>query len=385
MGKLIGILVSTWHWNACCYWGVALLEHGTLDSSRYGEDTWSPPAYVAQAQDLVTQYSYAFFWAVVVTSGIGWDIIPTSPVQVMFTTVAIVTGLLIYAIIIGSASSLLASLDTAESDLRSKMQEIKHLMRNRHVPKKLSAEIYDFYEYFLSCNSRAIDEYSVLSDLPQSLRSRLNIAINRQIIKNIPLFKDCTDGEMAALIEQLYQLVILPGEYVMEQGTVGHEMYFVVRGKLQVLRDTEVGYRIMLANRGEGDFFGEIALFEDTYRSASVKAMTYCDLLTLPREGFEFIQLHFPNISATLARAARRRKQTIDEVTYIETTTNEPDEENSEGSKIENGLSRKIQTKIVPKTSTDGDMSDSWQFRNKILNVDDDSFKPLVLSKAEEA
>ena len=171
----------------------------------------------------------------------------------------------------------------------------------------------------------------------------------------------------------------------MEQGTVGHEMYFVVRGKLQVLRDTEAGYRIMLANRGEGDFFGEIALFEDTYRSASVKAMTYCDLLTLPREGFEFIQLHFPNISATLARAARRRKQTIDEVTYIETTTNEPDEENSEGSKIENGLSRKIQTKIVPKTSTDGDMSDSWQFRNKILNVDDDSFKPLVLSKAEEA
>ena len=72
-------------------------------------------------------------------------------------------------------------------------------------------------------------------------------------------------------------------------------------------------------------------------------------------------------------------------MTYIETTTNEPDEENSEGSKIENGLSRKIQTKIVPKTSTDGDMSDSWQFRNKILNVDDDSFKPLVLSKAEEA
>lgn len=382
MGKLIGILVSTWHWIACCYWGVALLGHGTT-SSRYGEDTWSPPPYVAQANDLVTQYSYAFFWAVVVTSGIGWDIIPTSPVQVIFTTVAIVTGLLIYAIIIGSASSLLASLDTAESDRRSKMQEIKYLMRNRHVPKKLSAEIYDFYEYFLSCNSRAIDEYSVLSDLPQSLRSRLNIAINRQIIKNIPLFKDCTDAEMAALIEQLYQLVILPGEYVMEQGSVGHEMYFVVRGKLQVLRDTDAGYRIMLANRGEGDFFGEIALFEDTYRSASVKAISYCDLLTLPREGFEFIQLHFPNISATLARAARRRKKTIDEVIDIEnlgTGLEHDDSKSTEENKQEYSES---QTKIVPRKLNDNGPTDSWKFRDKILNVDDESFKPLVLDKTE--
>ena len=96
-------------------------------------------------------------------------------------------------------------------------------------------------------------------------------------------------------------------------------MDLVVRGKLQVLRDSETGYRVMLANRGEGDFFGEISLFEDTVRSASVKAITYCDLLTLPREGFEFVQLHFPKISATIAQAAARRMRTIDDVIEIET------------------------------------------------------------------
>ena len=308
MGKLIGILITTWHWLGCSYWFVAELEFG---NSRISEDAWIPPSHVWQSIHLGPQYAFSFFWAVVVTSGIGWDIIPSTSLQIVFTTFAIVTGLLIYAIIIGSASTLLANIDSQESERKNKMNEVKSLLRNRHVPKMLSSEIFEFYEYLLSCNNSSIDEYSILSELPQSLRSRLNIAINRQIIKSIPVFGNCTDSAMARLIEQLYQLVILPGEYVMEQNMPGNEMYFVVRGKLQVLRDTELGHRITMAKRGEGDFFGELALFEDQPRGASVKAITYCDLLTLPREGFEYLKIHFPSIIDTMRTAGDRRKKMI--------------------------------------------------------------------------
>ena len=319
MGKLVGILVTTWHWLGCFYWGVAELEYSDINQLH---DEWMPPSHIWQATSLGPQYAFAFFWAVVVTSGIGWDIIPNTSLQITFTTFAIVTGLLIYAIIIGSASTLLANLDSVESERKAKMNEVKSLLRNRHVPKALSSEIYEFFEYLLSCNNSNIDEYSILSELPQSLRSRLNIAINRQIIKSIPIFCDCSDHAMALLIEQLYQLVILPGEYVMEQGMPGNEMYFVVRGKLQVIRDSKEGHRVTMAKRGEGDFFGEIALFEDyeehkNLRWASVKALTYCDLLTLPREGFDFIKLHFPAIIDTMKTAAVRRKETIATVNKI--------------------------------------------------------------------
>ena len=314
MGKLVGILITTWHWLGCSYWGVAAMEHGT---NMISEDYWIPPARVWQSNTLGEQYAFAFFWAVVVTSGIGWDIIPSTTLQIVFTTFAIVTGLLIYAIIIGSASTLLANIDSAEAERKSKMNDVKSLLRTRHVPKNLSSEIFEFYEYLLSCNNTSIDENSILSELPQTLRSRLNIAINRQIIKSIPVFAECSDNAMALLIEQLYQLVILPGEYVMEQGNHGNEMYFVVRGKLQVLRDTVQGHRVTMARRGEGEFFGEIALFEDEPRRASVKAITYCDLLTLPREGFEFIKLHFPTIMDKVKTAAERRKISIQTVNSV--------------------------------------------------------------------
>jgi CRP-like cAMP-binding protein len=346
MGKLVGILVTTWHWLGCFYWGIAESEYGTIN---HVHDEWIPPPHVFQATSLGAQYAFAFFWAVVVTSGIGWDIIPNTTLQITFTTFAIVAGLLIYAIIIGSASTLLANMDSVESDRKAKMNEVKSLLRNRHVPKVLSSEIYEFFEYLLSCNNSSIDEYSILSELPQSLRSRLNIAINRQIIKSIPIFCQCSDHAMALLIEQLYQLVILPGEYVMEQGMPGNEMYFVVRGKLQVLRDTKQGHRITMAKRSEGEFFGEIALFEDAtqnknLRWASVKALTYCDLLTLPREGFEFVRKHFPSIVESMKTAAARRKETIETVKAVVLENQEHCETISaqHAGKINNAFSSKI-------------------------------------------
>jgi voltage-gated potassium channel len=178
-------------------------------------------------------------------------------------------------------------MDSVESDRKAKMNVVKSLLRNRHVQKVLSSEIYEFFEYLLSCNNSSIDEYSILSELPQSLRSRLNIAINRQIIKSIPIFCQCSDHAMALLIEQLYQLVILPGEYVMEQGMPGNEMYFVVRGKLQVLRDTKQGHRITMAKRSEGEFFGEIALIMNVPRTATVTATHLTRTARIPRDVFE--------------------------------------------------------------------------------------------------
>ena len=136
LAKLVGILIFTWHWLACCYWMIA-----TMSSPDLAADTWAPHRSILVSRDLNVQYAYAFFWSVVVTSGIGWDIIPETPLQIYFTTGAIVMGLLMYAIIIGSASTLLSNMDLVKSERKRKMNEIKAFMRHRKVPPKLADEI----------------------------------------------------------------------------------------------------------------------------------------------------------------------------------------------------------------------------------------------------
>ncbi len=59
-----------------------------------------------------SQYVRAYFWAVMVATGVGKDIIPATDVQFIFTTSAIIVGVLMYALIVGSVGTALSSIDT---------------------------------------------------------------------------------------------------------------------------------------------------------------------------------------------------------------------------------------------------------------------------------
>ena len=310
LAKLIGILVSTWHMLACCYWYVAM----NADKGESFGHQWVPPVEIASSQFLSLQYAHAFFWAVVVTSGIGWDIHPGTPTQVYFTTVAIVTGLLMYAIIIGSASTLLSNLDVVQQERKRKLDEIKAYLSHRKVGKQLREEIFEFYEYLFSCNVNSFKESNVLSELPPSLQIKLSVAVNRQVVNSVPLFHDCSEDVLASVIEQLYQIVMLPGEYACEQGDAGEEMYFIVRGRVQIIYECEKGIRKELAIRKDGDFFGETALINNQVRSASAKALTYCDMLVLSRSGFDYIKEQHEGVFNTVEQASSRRETIVEKL-----------------------------------------------------------------------
>lgn len=79
--------------------------------------------------------------------------------------------------------------------------------------------------------------------------------------------------------------VYRPGEVIVRQGEVGDCMYVIQSGKVEVVREHE-GKEIRLAELGEGDFFGEMALFEKDVRSATVRPLGDVRALTVDRKMF---------------------------------------------------------------------------------------------------
>ena len=148
-----------------------------------------------------------------------------------------------------------------------------------------------------------------------TLRTKLNIAVNKQIISSVPVFAGCSDEAMAAIIEQMYQMVLVPGECAAEQGGYGDEMFFIVRGRLEVSHRDEDGMLHTLAIREDGDFFGETALIRNAPRGATVKALTYCDLLVLSRKGFTLIGNQFPELLAPVEAASKDRHEMVKQLT----------------------------------------------------------------------
>lgn len=75
------------------------------------------------------------------------------------------------------------------------------------------------------------------------------------------------------------------GEAIVRQGEAGDCMYVIQKGRAEVLREKD-GKGVRLAVLGEGDVFGEMALFEREARSATVRALGDMRALTVDKKTF---------------------------------------------------------------------------------------------------
>jgi flavin-dependent dehydrogenase len=72
------------------------------------------------------------------------------------------------------------------------------------------------------------------------------------------------------------------GEIIVHQGEIGDCMYVIQAGRAEVIQSNE-GQEVRLAVLGEGDIFGEMAIFQKERRSATVRALTDVSVLTVDR------------------------------------------------------------------------------------------------------
>ncbi len=73
------------------------------------------------------------------------------------------------------------------------------------------------------------------------------------------------------------------GEVIFFEGDIGNEMYIIKSGEIEIIR--EMGdSEIVLASLGENQFFGEMALFGDTKRSATVRASVDSELIVVNKQ-----------------------------------------------------------------------------------------------------
>jgi hypothetical protein len=122
-------------------------------------------------------------------------------------------------------------------------------------------------------------------------------AQNLALLSSIPIFRPLPPATLEQLASAAAPVHVAPGDAVVTQGEHGDRFYVVVSGELDVDVDGAPGTPLHA-----GDSFGEIALLRDAPRSATVRARTDSDLLTLDRE--EFLAAVTGNADSTAAARA---------------------------------------------------------------------------------
>lgn len=138
--------------------------------------------------------------------------------------------------------------------------------------------------------SEAVIGHEVFNNLMSDLRQRTSRlsrapAIDLRLdpvslVGRVPLFADLATKELATIARLLRPVLTLPGELIVRKGDVGDAMYFIASGAVEVdLKPNSV-------RLGTGDFFGEMALVTGAKRTADIRGLGYCQLLTLRASDF---------------------------------------------------------------------------------------------------
>ncbi|WP_027357792.1 cyclic nucleotide-binding domain-containing protein [Desulforegula conservatrix] len=126
------------------------------------------------------------------------------------------------------------------------------------------------------------------------------------LLIEIQLFQELTPKELEIISKYMTFFEINEGEALFREGDTGDFMCFVVKGSVDILKESASGRTVVIANLGRGRSIGEMAIIDKTPRSATVKAKTFTTLLVLSRKGFDTIVEKHPGIGIKILKGLAR-------------------------------------------------------------------------------
>jgi NADH dehydrogenase len=99
-----------------------------------------------------------------------------------------------------------------------------------------------------------------------------------------------------------------PGQVVFSQGDLGDRVYIVLSGAAEVVRRSDDGTDVPLATLGPGDWFGEMALLNETTRAATVRCLEAMDAISLPKRDFTVLAANLPDLRRSFERVMDERR-----------------------------------------------------------------------------
>lgn len=103
-----------------------------------------------------------------------------------------------------------------------------------------------------------------------------------EFLEKVPILETLSKNERASVCDAMKTRKYTPGEYIIKQGEAGNELFFLLQGSAQAIKDGTAVHSYKSA-----EYFGELALLRGDPRAADVKATSDVSALVLDRAAFK--------------------------------------------------------------------------------------------------
>uniref|UniRef100_A0A3Q3X430 Cyclic nucleotide-binding domain-containing protein n=1 Tax=Mola mola TaxID=94237 RepID=A0A3Q3X430_MOLML len=268
------------HWNGCIQYFVPMLE-------EFPSDCWVRKENLMNAT-VIVKYSWGVFRALsqMIALSYGSMDAPTY-VEMWIVMVSMVSGCLMYTVLVANTTAMIANVDPAAKEYKSKMSRLEHYMTFMKLPPELQLRINNYYQ--ARYGGKWFHEKDVMDTVSSALKEQIVMVMCSRLLRNVPLFQNRDENFINAVLLKLDYEVFLEGDVIVRWNVPGDRMFFIDHG--QVLMETDTEERELC----DGDYFGTCILTKGKHL-ATVKALTECRCFSLSWDDFQDTLESFPDV-----------------------------------------------------------------------------------------
>ncbi|KAL1507626.1 hypothetical protein AB1Y20_007245 [Prymnesium parvum] len=270
------------------------LDHGTSWLTRV------PGHALTEDSPLSHQYMSSMYWALTTLMKTPW-VGPDTELEKTFASFAVVMGAILFAALLGNVTALVQSFDKGSAQKRDKISVLHQFNTSRKVPSALQRKLFAYVDAEWDI-TEGIHDSSVLLQLPSQVRGSIAATIYGDTLLKTRLFSSCSLECAKALLLRLQPEVCLQKEVLIAREQLCQELYFLLRGAMQIAasesppsraQGTPTGQMLFQLVEQPGAIIGHIEPFER-------EVLRYPFLVTAVRQS-HLVRLHRGDVQDVLA------------------------------------------------------------------------------------
>ena len=133
------------------------------------------------------------------------------------------------------------------------------------------------------------------------------------LLQAVPVFETLGDEDLHRVAEVVVTRRFPGGQVIFREGDPSNTCYVLRSGHARAIREHPDGRTITLTHFGPGDIFGELAMFDDEVRSATVETLDEVDLIAIPGRDMRRLMNEHGAIASKLVVSLGRRMRIANE------------------------------------------------------------------------
>lgn len=302
VGKLVGVILLFAHTNACIQYLAARIE-------EFPDESWVTRNDLENAKP-TTKYTVAVFNALSHMLCIGYEshgtsTAPFTDAEVFITILSMVVGASFYVVLVGIIASIVLSMDHSGAAFKEKIDIWRQYSQYRQLPKEIRDRVFKYFEHRWHTR-KVFEENELLSQLPRGLSGDIKMFRSEYLLNRVPIFKLCHPAIVRTVVSSLKPMSCLADEVVYIAGQMAEEMYFILKGEVQILSKESN----LITTLSDGSYFGEFPMIFDEIktRTGTAKCTTWTKLYTLDKADFQDIVEVYPELLGVMRQIAEARK-----------------------------------------------------------------------------